>query len=103
MQKFYLSPVFLIIATLLGVFSCETLKAQTTCTPTDPAICGTLLPIVNPFAGVQANATQQTYLSNPISVTGNDGCLFVSFTQSGTAIVSTTNVTILTATGESLH
>jgi hypothetical protein len=100
MKKFYVSPICLIIATILTVFSYSRVNAQTTCTATDPLLCGSLTPLVNPFAGVQGSSTQQIILSNPILVTGSDGCLLVSFTQGGTATVSNTSVTIITATGE---
>jgi hypothetical protein len=100
MNKLYSSTVYFLFAIILTVFSSTTLKAQTTCTPIDPLVCATLVPIVNPFLGVQGNSTQQSILSKPILVTGTNGCLLVSFTQGGTATVSSTTVTILTSTGE---
>jgi hypothetical protein len=73
---------------------------ETNCTPTDPLVCATLVPIVNPFIGAQGNSTFVSYSSKLILVTGNDGCLLVSFNQGGTATVSSTNIIIITPTGE---
>ena len=100
MNKIYSSTARYILVAILCALSSIPLKAQTTCTPNNPSICSALTPLTNPFVGASGNATQQSISSRLISVTGSDGCLFVSFTQGGTAIVNITSVTIITAAGE---
>ena len=107
MKRFYFNTVCFIIAAILLLGSNTVIKAQTTCTPTDPLVCATLTPNVGTtFTGgtnttvtpvgvstvftataTAVTPTQLSITSNTIAVVGNDGCVLVRFSQAGTATV----------------